>query len=1025
MTTRTWIRRLFARTPRTIRKAPARYRPRLEALEGRLAPAILTVNSTADNTTDTSVLTLREAIAIVNTSPDVKTLSQSIQNQISGALHGGGRDTIGFDHTQVTSAITLVGMQMLLTLPSTTATITIDGGSAGVTVDGNNSTGIFLVDTGAQAVFTNLTLQNGSDPHGGGIDNAGAVTVSNCTLSGNSAAGGQGGGIYNTGTLTASNCTLSGNSAAGGQGGGIYNTGTLTVSNCTLSGNSADTGGGIANADTLTLNNTIVANSPGGGVRLDWGTITGSHNLIDDGFDPLSDTITGDPKLDPNGLQNNGGPTQTIKLLPTSPAAQAGMFIPGIDSTDQRGHARGLRPDLGAYQIDRSYTLTVNSTADALDPDANVIRADAGNTSETDTLGGTVTLRDALNAARNTGGTATINLQDATYTLNAIDNYWYGPDGLPAISSPMTLEGNGATIARDTVAADQTPAFRLFYVSGGLDGLPAGNLTLHNLTLEGGLAQGGDSNYGGGGAGMGGAIFTQGTLTLNDVTVTGNTAQGGSSGDSSAGNGGGGMGSSSDLSTNDGGGFGGPLGGPYGGKGNSAGGGGGFSADAAGVNGAGQSGLGGPGGGTGGDGGGGNGGGGGDFGSGGVVVGHGFNDAGVGGFGGGGGGGGGSFGDGGGGGVGGGGGKSGGGGFGGGGGGAFHGGGGGFGGGGGSPSFGGGGAGMGGAIFNHQGTLLIVNSTLTANTAQGGNTGYSFYGSVGSGLGGAVFNLNGGVTVVQSTLDANTVTAGNNPAGTGGFGSVGGNATTDGGEIYNLAYGNFVPAPGVTGPPQPTTATLNLVNSILADSVGPTGVHDLVDDAATSGPSFTNPNNTAPVNAPTANPTLLSAPILLRESATAPSGNGLFTGQAKLGPLTLANGGLTPTMALGTGSDALAKGAATTTLAGIIIPTVDQRGVNRAAPCDLGAFTVESPAQQAADLQARVVAQQQAGHLNQGQANSLIVKLNLKGNSGDIGKVQAFLQEVNDLFAAGILTQTQANDLLVPGNILLLSVTGR
>jgi hypothetical protein len=40
MTTRSWIRKLFARQPPTIRKAPADYRPRLEPLEDRLAPAV-------------------------------------------------------------------------------------------------------------------------------------------------------------------------------------------------------------------------------------------------------------------------------------------------------------------------------------------------------------------------------------------------------------------------------------------------------------------------------------------------------------------------------------------------------------------------------------------------------------------------------------------------------------------------------------------------------------------------------------------------------------------------------------------------------------------------------------------------------------------------------------------------------------------------------------------------------------------------------------------------------------------------
>jgi hypothetical protein len=85
-------------------------------------------------------------------------------------------------------------------------------------------------------------------------------------------------------------------------------------------------------------------------------------------------------------------------------------------------------------------------------------------------------------------------------------------------------------------------------------------------------------------------------------------------------------------------------------------------------------------------------------------------------------------------------------------------------------------------------------------------------------------------------------------------------------------------------------------------------------------------------------------------------------------------------------------------------------------------IAVESPAQQAADLQAQVTALQKKGVLNGGQANSLIVKLNLKGNNGDIGKVQAFLSEVNDLVTAGILNPAQAKALSDPGNNLLLSL---
>jgi hypothetical protein len=75
---------------------------------------------------------------------------------------------------------------------------------------------------------------------GGGIYNAGTLTVSNSTVSGNFAF--SGGGIYNTGGATVSGCILSGNNAwGGGNGGGIYNDGyPLTVSHSTFSSNTPD-----------------------------------------------------------------------------------------------------------------------------------------------------------------------------------------------------------------------------------------------------------------------------------------------------------------------------------------------------------------------------------------------------------------------------------------------------------------------------------------------------------------------------------------------------------------------------------------------------------------------------------------------------------------------------------------------------------------------------------------------------------------------------------------------------------------
>jgi len=415
-------------------------------------------------------------------------------------------------------------------------------------------------------------------------------------------------------------------------------------------------------------------------------------------------------------------------------------------------------------------TIDVTSTSDTLNYPTTVTVAQLQQANFQN-----VTLRDAVNAANNSGGDNIIVLQQgAVYDLTQVDNNWYGPNALPAISSDITIIGNGATIQRDS--ASTTPAMRLFYVSGGLAGELSspvnpgspGNLTLQNLTLQNGLAQGGSSDGGGGGMGAGGAIFNQGELTIDQVTLTNDEAIGGSGNDSALGNatGGGGMGSNADGS-GDGGGFGGTwVGGSYGGTGapagtSSAGGGGGFLTGANGQSSGQGGGLGGFGGGGGDGGNGGSGvGNGGNFGVGGAAagggggVGGGGDGDGSGGFGSGGG-----SGD-----------SQGGmGGFGGGGGAATNTGGtagiGGFGGGSGNSSAGGGGLGAGGAIFNMgasnvsgSGSLTIIDSTLTGDTAQGGAGGLG-----GSAYGGAVFNLDGSLALSDDTLSENTVTAGGMP----------------------------------------------------------------------------------------------------------------------------------------------------------------------------------------------------------------------------------------------------------------------
>ncbi len=411
-------------------------------------------------------------------------------------------------------------------------------------------------------------------------------------------------------------------------------------------------------------------------------------------------------------------------------------------------------------------------------------------------------------------GADTIELASGDYQVTGADNFWYGPNGLPAITSDITIQGHadGSRICRSDGNAcikgssQAAPKFRLFFVASELtptsDGttlsnLSRGTLRLNDLTLSGGRAEGGKGGpgwarywaNGAGGAGLGGAIYNQGTLDIRRNLLTFNQARGGNAGLDSrvtyhgshnneyeivAGNGGLGGDADQNYSFTPGG------GGGFGGQGMDGGGGFQIDADANG----GGAGLqsaptatgdgGGPGGGAAGDngvrggdghpagGGGGRGdtdtnGGHGGFGAGGGAAGESCKDVAVrggdGGFGGGGGG------------------RQwyecyvpnlndlfflSGGGNGGVGGGGGAGGAGGY--GGGNGGFGGGqtgapGNGYGGAIFNEAGTITLLNTTLSGNSAANGQA-----------RGGALYNLNGEVSLAYSTL-ANNIVEGSTPRG--------------------------------------------------------------------------------------------------------------------------------------------------------------------------------------------------------------------------------------------------------------------
>ena len=158
----------------------------------------------------------------------------------------------------ITGGTTVTGSAVGILVSGTNASATITGD----TISGN-TTGIMVDTPGSAAITGGTIIQNNSNGSGsgGGIDNAGTLTLMNSILSGNLASS-DGGGIYNTGTLTVTNSTVANNSAV--LGGGIDNTGTLTIVNSTIAYNNTTSGsgggGGLdASGGTSTLNNTIVA----------------------------------------------------------------------------------------------------------------------------------------------------------------------------------------------------------------------------------------------------------------------------------------------------------------------------------------------------------------------------------------------------------------------------------------------------------------------------------------------------------------------------------------------------------------------------------------------------------------------------------------------------------------------------------------------------------------------------------------------------------------------------------------------
>ncbi len=412
---------------------------------------------------------------------------------------------------------------------SSSEPVTVTGTTISNNTAAGDGGGIF--NGGPNLTVTDCTVSGNTAAAGGGIYADNPTTVSGSTVSGNSASGSGGGIAIERFKLTAVNCTIAGNSA-GTSGGGLWNNGPATLTNCTIAYNVASDGGGgglAAVAGVATLDNTIVAlNTDVGGTPADdiatsGGTLssTSEYNLIGTGgagglINGSSNNLVGiaDPGLDT--LADYGGPTQTIALLPGSPAIDAGSPAFAVDpegntlTTDQRGagYPRIVNGtvDIGAYETGPT-VFTVDLTTDT----GASTSADAGDLLYCITQ---------ANAQTNPSGSViqfdpTVFATPQTITLTKTLEL-YNPN------VPEVIDGPGASLA--TISGNN--AVTVFNAGGDA-------ATIAGLTIEDGSNLGTDE--------IGGGIISGGMVTVNECTFANN----------SAGDFGGGIANDGTLSVND------------------------------------------------------------------------------------------------------------------------------------------------------------------------------------------------------------------------------------------------------------------------------------------------------------------------------------------------------------------------------------------------------------------------------------------------------------------------------------------
>jgi hypothetical protein len=356
------------------------------AMSGLALANVITVNTLDGGSESAPLCTLEDAVTAANTS-----------TAINGCGAGSGNDEIVFSVTGTIftdNPLVITDPELTIVGPNT-GSVAGPNPPAGIVIDGGTTHEI-METTNTRTEVENLTFAHGNittinylgvDHAGGAINAEGTdLYVFNCSFNDNAAADpGLGGAILgdNGGFVEIENSTFVGNSSH--FGGAIWNGNSeMYLNNLTLSANVAGTGegGAIGYSSGLAthtfMRGSILAGNTGGNCETSPPTPLEDegYNLSDDAscsFSGTSEDSVTTLDLDPTGLHNNGGPTETIALESGSKAIGFDKNCVDLNddvvSNDQRLYKRANSPtscSSGAYEYGARPPLAISTTGEKL-----------------------------------------------------------------------------------------------------------------------------------------------------------------------------------------------------------------------------------------------------------------------------------------------------------------------------------------------------------------------------------------------------------------------------------------------------------------------------------------------------------------------------------------------------------------------------------------------------------------------------------------------------------------------------------